>query len=90
MPDPKHTINPDTGRPIGEDRISPFDRRFVPEENTDGVPEDETGGPEPEVGRVDVARPAKDGVFAIVNIGGKGYDRDKTRKAMKEALFGPD
>lgn len=79
MPDPRNTINPETGRPIGEDRISSFDRRLSAVE-IDADETDESGGPEPSF-KPPVARP-KTGtvVFADTN------DPDWIEK-VTEALF---
>jgi hypothetical protein len=46
LPDPRNTINPETGRPIGEDRISTFTRR-IPADNV-SEDTDKAGAPNSE------------------------------------------
>lgn len=79
MPDPRNTINPETGRPIGEDRISPFTRR-LPTEDIIAEQTDESGGPEPEFTPPTV-RP-ETGIFVVADIN----DDDWKERAM-EVLF---
>ena len=81
--DPRKVINPETGRPIGEELLSPWDRRYVePEIET---PPSEAGGdtldePTPAV-------PRRTGKMVLQNID-KDTDIDEAAEAMRKALFG--
>ena len=87
MPDPRKTINPETGRPIGEDRVSPFDRRLPPDEvdgaalsrGTDEVPVTL----EPGLSKDRVGNNAR---FVIIDVNAE----EDPAQAMIKALFDED
>ena len=72
-PDPRRELNPVTGKPIGDSRISPFSREEDIEERED---REDTELP-------DIPRP-RDGHLVLADTS----DPDWKQK-VKEALFGP-
>lgn len=84
MPDPDKTINPETGRPIGDDRVSPFDTRQplsdgeIALADGDGVVRER----EPVLG---APRPrSRKGTFVVIDIN----EEEDPVAAIVEALLG--